>query len=165
MMSSSFRFFLEASPGEPLSGYDLGHIEITNGSNTWTSLGKKPDQGMMVFPSIVELLDGLKGLLQFDGQEEFEWVGVDSSFSLSFQKDAAGEISVFAGGSLINKMPAPELAAAIYQSTAVFLDEKISQMPVDDPVFEDLVKAKEEFHQVLLGLNCAYGANRTKDSL
>ena len=152
-MSLSFRFFLDAKSGKPLSGYDLGHVEIANGVSTWTSFGKKPDQGMMIFLSVVELLDGLKDFLQKENQTKFDWIGVDSSFSLIFQKNSAEDISVAAGRELIAKVQALELAAVIYRSIVAFLDDKANQLAIDDPVLEDLTVAKEEFLQVMVSLN------------
>ena len=155
-MSLTLRFFVDVQSGEPLSGFDLGHVEIANGLGNWTSFGKKPDQGMMIFPSVVGLLDGLKDFLQKKDKKRFYWTGIDSSFSIVFQKNSAEFISVAIGSELIANMRAPELAEVIYQSIVAFLDENVNRLAIDDPVLEDLTVAKEEFLQFMatLSLRC-----------
>lgn len=150
-MPLSFRFFLIEGQGD-ISGYDMGHTEIANHQNIWTSIGKEPDESMMIFLSIVDLLDGVRGLLQNNQTGQFEWFGTDSSFSVFFVKNSTEEISVMHSKELIAKVYPAQLAESIYRAAMNFLEQKENQLKSNDPVFQDLTVAKADFLHCIKGL-------------
>src|SRR4051812_47318028 len=91
-----FRFQCEWGNGPTTSarsGYELGHMSFAGEEGICTSRGKVPDQSMMVCIAIVELLDGLTRFL-VEGQVEYTFVGIDSSFSVTFRRTKKGRIAV-----------------------------------------------------------------------
>ena len=145
-MPLSFRFTVAPYPNEPLSGLDLGHLYIANNSLTWSSYGEMPDQSMMVFPSIANLLNGLIVFLKKRNQKQFEWIGIDSSFTLIFSKNLDNKILINLKDNVIACLGEKEFVQLIYQDVTRFLSQKITLLSQDDPVLEDLITAQEKFH-------------------
>jgi len=69
-----------------LSGFDLGDITVSGLHGAHSSSGKTPDQSMMIYISLAHLITGVCKLV--DGAKRvFEFVGMDSSYSLIFAKN------------------------------------------------------------------------------
>ncbi|MCP2262648.1 hypothetical protein LX15_006390 [Streptoalloteichus tenebrarius] len=131
-------------PGQdPPGGYDLGDIEVIGGLGRLSSKGHVPDQGMMVFVAVSDLLDGLRGLLRRGGGS-FAFVGADSSFSLSFAL-RKNRVVTTAGRKKIDESETVEFIGAIRGAVENFMSRELSGLPADDPMRGDLVAAFEEF--------------------
>lgn len=152
-MPLSIKITFDLQPDEPLSGFELGHIEISNGIRSWSSQDKTPDQAMMIFPSIVNLLDGLRNILQSESQGKFIWVGVDSSFSISFVRGDRNKMSVFVEDVLAIDADSSQIAEWIYRPINAFLDQHIDLLQPNDPLLSDLQVAVKDFLPVLYNLN------------
>ncbi len=147
-MSLSIRFSLDRPLELPLTGFDLGHIEISTGEKTWSSIGKQPDQAMMIFLSITDLLDGLRQFFERETLENFEWWGTDSSFCIQFKKVPGGDIQVAIGQDMVGSIGKADLASVIFSAVSIFIDYPDHQLAEQDPALGDLMMAINSFRVV-----------------
>lgn len=91
--------FHERNNDEPV-GFELGDISIIGDSGSVASTNS--NQSMMLILSIVELLDGLRRFLSSTESRRYEFIGVDSSFSVVFCRENDGNISVNCDGQVIH---------------------------------------------------------------
>jgi hypothetical protein len=68
-----------------ISGFELGGISIKINDKEFSSENKKPDQSMMIFIALSDLLNGIRYIWEGKGRE-FRFVGADSSFTILFRK-------------------------------------------------------------------------------
>ncbi len=135
--------------GEP-SGFDLGDIFCESDLGWAGSTGHVPDQGMMIYPSVTLLLDGLSPLLR--GREKVvKFVGVDTSFGLVFKRDRMGVISVSTKGEILGRVNQGELARAILQPAQKLAVSNLSQIPENDAVRVDYLAALNDFRMLAEG--------------
>ncbi|MFC9297156.1 hypothetical protein ACFTWH_01480 [Streptomyces sp. NPDC057011] len=81
-------FAVRAGQGEP-SGFDRGDMVWSGGRGEASSVGHVPDQGMMIYLAVPELLDSLSGLVARRSRNA-SFTAVDSSFGLDFRVTKAG---------------------------------------------------------------------------
>jgi hypothetical protein len=70
-------------------GFELGDLTVATDSRSVTSKGRIPDAKMMIYISMADLISGVAALLRGNSRQ-YEFVGVDSSFSLSFKRTKRG---------------------------------------------------------------------------
>ncbi|MEN1884556.1 hypothetical protein [Streptomyces mirabilis] len=104
------QFTVRPGQGDP-SGFDLGDMSVTGGLGTADSAGRTPDQGMMIYLSVTQLLDSLRAFLSGHGKT-LTFTGVDTSFSLVFRRTKDG-ISVAFKDGIIARTASDELASAV----------------------------------------------------
>jgi len=75
-----------------ISGFDLGHIKIISDNITISSCNRVPDQSIMIFPTIVDMLDGLRVFLNDQKIKQYKLVCADSSFTIFFLKKRGEEV-------------------------------------------------------------------------
>jgi hypothetical protein len=146
-MSFDIRFELvgDVEPG-PVSGLSRGHVTITGPLGSVTSAGRQPDQSMLVYISIVDLLDGLRVLLRPGGGRHWEWVGNDSSFVVDFDRHD-NRVSIRAMDKGLGEVPEADLIASVWDATTSFL---ASNRPGrDDIAAVDLQDAVDDFRDHL----------------
>lgn len=132
-----------------ISGFDLGNIElIISDTKLITSKGKNPDQSMMIFLTIVDLLDGLRKLVSDKNQSDFRLIGVDSSFTVNFIKNA-DRIKVVAYQEELCELIREELLQKVFTSCKDFFESNKSMMSETDPVLEDIKQALFQFDKML----------------
>ncbi|MFD8497652.1 hypothetical protein [Amycolatopsis sp. NPDC059657] len=127
---------------EPPSGFDLGDMEIAGNVRVVSSRGRTPDQGMMIFIALVELLDGLRRKLK--PGHPYEFVGADSSFILDFREEN-GSVVIESGGQRIDSSPKLDLLRAVSRAAHVFVDRELPKLPPDDAAKEDISPSVVEF--------------------
>jgi hypothetical protein len=127
----------------PVTGLSRGNVTLTGEQGRVTSAGRTPDQSVLVFLAIVDLLDGLSALLSRPQADEWEWIGHDSSFQVVFRR-RDGRFAVEAMREPIGEATDRELARAVWQATSGFAAEH--RLPPSDLVYSDLHSALEEFH-------------------
>ena len=66
---------------DEVSGFELGDVIITKGGKQCTSLNREPNQSMMLFITISNLLNQIKKMIK-SRKREIIVVGVDSSYTL-----------------------------------------------------------------------------------
>ncbi|GHF02466.1 hypothetical protein GCM10014715_68260 [Streptomyces spiralis] len=132
------QFTVRPGQGRP-SGFDLGDIHVTGDLGTAQSAGHSPDQGMMIYLSVVQLLDGLGTFLR-SSAKSYAFTGVDTSFGLVFRRAKDG-LSVATKDGLIARTTTPELAAAIASAA-----EALSRaLPPEDAASSDYQDALSAF--------------------
>ncbi len=122
------------------SGFDLGHMTFIGEQGVCTSRGKNPDQTMMLAIAIKELLYGLETLLE-GTRSEYRFVGTDSSFSVWFKKTKRGRISVRCGTTELGEAEPTSLYKSVLLGVETFFAQSGNELPVNDPVREDLLSA------------------------
>ena len=70
---------------DEVSEYELGDMDILIGDKTITSRNKTPDQSMMIFLSISDMLYGMRILME-NKQNSFYFNAIDSSFAIYFAR-------------------------------------------------------------------------------
>ena len=114
------KFEFELDTYESLEGFELGDLTITGENANITSKGQSPDQSMMVFLAITDLLEGVRDLVSDDSVSEFEFVGADSSFSFLLEKNGQG-IAIVQKQSPVANATDRELTQAIHEGVTRFL--------------------------------------------
>jgi len=119
-----------------LSGFDLGDMTVTGSFGVHSSSGQRPDQSMMIYLGIAHLVSGVCDLAQ-GRQKSFEFVGTDSSYSLSFKRRRK-EVVVSSGRTLLGEVTMSELLHALSRGVREFLDIPGNQLPPSEAADEDL---------------------------
>lgn len=142
----SFSFDVDPSELQPPSqGFALGDMEVRGTAGVTSSRGRTPDQSMMIFVAVSDLLDGLHSL-GTGRTRHFHFVGSDSSFQLDFDLGEDGRITTRDdGGADIDRSPAHEVYAAAYAAAASFLAAHRAQLPDQDPARTDLETSLTRF--------------------
>jgi hypothetical protein len=130
------------------SGFDLGHMTFSGEKGICTSRGKSPDQAMMLAIAITDLLYGLETLLR-GAQSEYRFVGADSSFSVWFKKTKRGRISLRSGTTELGEAEPTDLCKSILQGVETFFALPGNELPINDPVREDLLSSIQSFKRCL----------------
>lgn len=132
------------SQDEP-SSYAMGHISIVGARGAINSKITEPPRSMMIFLSIVDLLDGLRRLMSNHECNEYLFVGTDTSFTILFEK-VRDEVRITAGGSVIDECPSVCLASAVIEGLDLFL---ASTRQPDEPALSDLKHSIADFRAML----------------
>lgn len=111
--------FHETAPDS--HGFKLGDMEIRGDKGGATSKMRTPSKSMMLVLSIVELLDGIRRFLSKPGLNTYEFIGVDSSFSVLFRKRRKREIEVLSEKVLIHISDPTTLKNDVEESVTAFL--------------------------------------------
>jgi hypothetical protein len=115
-----FRFEVLDAP-ERIHGLDLGHITISAPAGEITSKGRTPDQAMMLFPSIANLLDGVSRVASGPKGEKFRFPAVDSSFEMAFAREKGDGISLTRDRKSFGTVPARELVEALWAGVTALI--------------------------------------------
>lgn len=81
-------------------GLDIGDLELEGELGRSSSRGRSPDRGMMIYVSIVGLLDSAKRLVQNPRVKVIDFVGADSSFPIVFRRTSSGSVRVWSCGDI-----------------------------------------------------------------
>jgi hypothetical protein len=145
-MTISIDFTL-TDPAAPHGGLSRGDVTLEGEHGIVTSAGRTPDQSMILYIAIVDLLDGLSRLLTARSAREWEWIGNDSSFQVIFRR-RDGSVAVEAMREPVGEAPERELASVVWHAVDDFISRH--RLPPSDLVYDDLRSAFEEFHDRLL---------------
>jgi hypothetical protein len=135
-----------------LSGFELGNVELkVDNSKIITSKGRKPDQSMMIFVTIINLLDGLRQLIFFKELTDFKLIGADSSFTIHFMKHK-DKIKLVVFEEELCDVELNELVHQVVSSCKNFVERNKSKMLDSDPVLDDINQSLRQFRKLpLLG--------------
>jgi len=138
----TFEFILDPNEEpQPTDYFSLGDMVVTGPQATVSSAGRTPNQAMMIFLSIVDLLDSIRNLLLDTGRSHYDFIGADSSFRISFTKTAENKVSVVAYGVNVGETNHADLVQSLWQATKTFL-ASYGKYAENHP---DLVSAVEDF--------------------
>ncbi|MFF4572464.1 hypothetical protein [Streptomyces sp. NPDC001410] len=135
-------------PGQgDASGFDMGDMVVAGNLGTADSAGQVPDQGMMIYLSVVQLLDSLGGFLRGDACV-LRFTGADTSFGLVVRRTKDG-LSVADKNGVIARTTAPELTSALLRAAE---DLSLGRaLPPEDPVASDWEAALAAFRPLVSG--------------
>jgi len=128
-----------------MSGFDVGHIEINLNKKHILS-SKDFEQNMMIYLSVVDLLDGFSKFFQDEKVRTYEFVGSGSSFTMQFIKKNNEMIEVSANNIFIGKFTSNELLYSLERDSNLFIQNSFEKLPDGDPVKEDLHEAWANFY-------------------
>lgn len=141
----SFEFSRRGTVGG--DGFALGDMTIAVGELRYSSAGRVPDQSMMIYLAIVDLIWGLCDLA-VKGRGVFEFVGADSSFSVVFEAKKT-QLTLRAGRVRLGTVPTLMAVRALSDGVDVFLASSENQLSPADSVYEDLQAARRKLQEVL----------------
>lgn len=138
---STIRFeFSRRGSGTP-GGFDLGDVVVLGDGQVATSRGHSPSKTMMIYLAIVDLVLGVSRLCLMEQSANYVFVGADSSFRLEFQVSKREYISLVGTDRWT-------FLDGMRKSLDLFLSAG-NELPVADPVAEDLAAARKELHAAL----------------
>ncbi|WP_327735903.1 hypothetical protein OG749_21005 [Streptomyces nojiriensis] len=136
------RFSLRPDQGDP-SGFDLGDMSWRGELGEAGSAGHVPDQGMMIWISVTDLLDSLHMLLT-GRSGNVSFTGVNCSFSLNFRATKKG-VSVRGRSGPVARVGPAELAEAVLSAAEELASRHLSAVPLRDGVTGDYLSALDRF--------------------
>lgn len=143
-MATTFEFSRRVTT--PPNGFDMGDVRIEGGNGVATSVGHTPDQGMMVYIAVTDLLDGLRRLLT-TRKREFDFIGTDSSFRLVFRRAKADLVNVVYRGITIDQDRLGQVARAALNGACQFVTA--APLSPSDSVFDDISSAIADLQSCL----------------
>lgn len=138
------------SDKDKIDGFTLGHMTISGSQGLATSKGIQPNQSMMIFLSIIELLDGIRQFILAKNVSNYRFVGIDSSFQFSMTKQECGRIRLTGSQGIIDEVETIELSQSIWKGVSAFLYCYEPFIRPDDPVADDLHFAVDSFKSALV---------------
>jgi hypothetical protein len=125
------------------SGFDMGDMVVSGDLGTADSAGHVPDQGMMIYLSVVQLLDGLRNFLRSNARV-LSFIGTDTSFKLVVRRTKNG-LSVASTNGVVARATTLEFASAVLSAA-----ENLGRgLPLEDTVASDWDVAVAEFRALV----------------
>lgn len=140
------KFLFDDIDMDEVSGFELGDIIITREGLQCTSLNRTPNQSMMLFITIPNLLKQIRKMVE-NRQKETVIMGVDSSYSLKIKKEK-GSYVISDDKCFISGIEQKELLDAVYLETKNIWD-KYSEYIISDSVRNDFNDALEYYTEFL----------------
>ncbi|QTD99939.1 hypothetical protein [Streptomyces cyanogenus] len=138
------RFTVRSGQGDA-GGFDLGDMAVTGDLGTADSAGHVPDQGMMIYLSVVQLLDSLGAFLR-DNARMLSFTGAGTSFGLAVRRTKDG-LSVAGKDGVVARTTAPEFASTVLRAA----EDLGPALPPEDPVASDWEAALAAFRPLVPG--------------
>lgn len=138
------KFTVRPDQGDP-SGFDLGDMLWAGELGEASSVGHVPDQGMMLYLSVPDLLDSLTMLLSRRSTNA-SFTGIDSSFRLDF-RTTKKTVTVKGRSGPVAQISHAELAETVL-SAAEELASRTSHRLPEDHASDDYLTALKRFQQV-----------------
>ena len=142
-------FTISLLPTGDIDPFDLGHFSFTIADKTYTSDDTTNKKAFMVFPTLIDLFEGMLKLSKLKiGSWRLDTVG--SSYDVSFKKEKKG-IFISLDNENIGLFDEKELAKAIWQGYDDFFQkhdlvpEKLGPLVMD---FIDSVEAFEASYEL-----------------
>ena len=142
---TTLSFEVSRHAGEPATGFDLGDIQVSGDQACISSAGQRPNQSMMIYVSLGELLDGLSHFAKARlGSYSFH--AIDSSFQLDFILTRAGLMKITGrDGTLVAEVSPATCLASVRAGVDRFLGDPENQLPPSDAVAGDLRASRQVF--------------------
>ena len=130
-----------------ISGFDMGNLTVKCDSIELTSRNDSRHR-MMIYLTAVDLADQMSGMIRSEGKRFFEIVGADSSFTLAFNRDKKGLVSVSSQGMETKKISLNLVARAVLNAIERLRTD--SPLPEGDAVKDDVAKSYLELRNLLI---------------
>jgi hypothetical protein len=109
-------------PEEKVDSYSRGHIEIQGKYGVISSEKLNKDQSMMIFISIVELLDGIRLFFLNQDNQKYNFVGTDSSFQFFLIKSESDKFRLTdINNKLIDETTQLDIINAVWKEVETFI--------------------------------------------
>lgn len=131
----------------PAMGFELGDMAVTVDGRRHSSAGRSPDQSMMIYVAICDLIGG-RCDLAVGRRQVFEFVGADSSFSLLFEMKN-GLVALCCDGAVLGTVPFAAVLDGVANGLDAFLSVQANRLPPSDAVHDDLATAQARLGTVL----------------
>ncbi|RZK31450.1 MAG: hypothetical protein EOO61_18005 [Hymenobacter sp.] len=142
----SFNFGLCLYDAKDVSPFEMGHIDIVNDGIIISSRDKHPDQSMMIFLSVTDLLDKVRKILSSKSLATITFSSTDSSFELLL-KSKGNTITIMGKISSI-QVKKGELANSLYENASEFYN-KYGQILEEIHQYYDLKNSISDFANLL----------------
>ncbi|MEU9234608.1 putative T7SS-secreted protein [Streptomyces subrutilus] len=142
LRSMIVKFTVRPGQGDP-SGFDLGDMHWSGDLGEASSAGHTPDQGMMIYLSVPELLDSL-GQLLARRSSNASFSGSDSPFGLNF-RTIKKAVSVTGRSGPVARVGHAELALAVLSAAEELASDHLVSVPAQDHVTNDYQAALDRF--------------------
>ena len=131
---------------DEVSGFELGDIIIIKEGVQCTSLNRKPDQSMMLFITIPNLLNQIKKMIK-SRKKEILVVGADSSYFLKITSKK-NHFFISDDKCMIEGIEQKELLVSVYQA-AKYIWDKYGKQIISDSVRYDFCNALKCYKELL----------------
>ncbi|UOG74197.1 hypothetical protein MTX78_19000 [Hymenobacter tibetensis] len=111
-----FKFSISLIDDE-ISAFEQGDMEIHQNDSVISSCNKVPDQSMMIFVSLSDLLDSVYKVI-LGGHNKIKFIGTDSSFSIDIGKE--GKLLYIGNAEVKMFVNHKELASSLYNEAYAF---------------------------------------------
>lgn len=140
-------FVIELPPGEieEINSFSLGHMTFHGENGCLTSKNLIPDQSMMIFLSIVQLLDGTRLFLTDPGKDVYNFVGVDCSFQFFLLKGKDKLILKSIKKEEIDEIKPPEFIKAVWKGIREFMLQYGHYLDNEEIIADDLHSSIREY--------------------
>ena len=132
---------------DDLSEFELGDIEIKIENQIISSKNKSPNQSMMIFISISELLSGTTRMIN-SKEQEYRFVGVGSSFTFLLRKKKTKKRAYLIYRKHKYEVSLIEFAIELQRSVKDFLDINKWVFDRNEGVINDLCTALDTLSEL-----------------
>ncbi|KOV69749.1 hypothetical protein [Streptomyces sp. MMG1121] len=139
------RFTVWPGQGED-SGFDMGDMAVTGDFGTADSAGQVPHQGMMIYLSVIQLLDGLGDFLRGNARV-LNFTGFDTRFGFLVRRTKDGLSVAGKDGVVVARTTAPELISAVLRAA----EDLGRALPPEDTVTSDWQATLAAFRPLVPG--------------
>lgn len=137
----------------PVSGFEMGDLEIDVNNLLFSSKAGGSRHLMMIFLSIIELLNGLNSFL-CSKKRSYEFVGVDSSFILLFKKISNSKLLIEQGGNSKVEVLSKELIEEVLIGSEKFWKDTKQLLNHNDPIIKDMEDAIQGLKKQVVKSEC-----------
>jgi len=132
---------------DDVDSYSRGNITVEGEYGTISSFGQSPDQSMMIFISIVDLLDGVHNLITNDKISEFFFVGADCSFQFTVKKHRKKVFIKDKRKKLIGTMKTQKFVQILWREIKMFTNSYPEIFNEEEIIYNDLIYSIKRFKQ------------------
>jgi hypothetical protein len=136
---------LQAVNGEEKSGFSRGHITVSGDQRSISSTDGLRDQSMMIFLSIVQLMDGIRRLSE--NSKDFNFVGDDSSFQFFIRVENEMILIKDTKGCIVGKSEFDEFIINLWKEINGFVEENSYFLSEEETVCSDLRDSIGQFKE------------------
>ena len=132
---------------EEIDSFSRGHITIRGKGNTLSSKDRIPDQSMMIFFAISQLLSEVKMFMTNKDSQKYNFVGTDSSFQFLLIKKEKYLLLTDIKDDLIYKDLQSKMIEFIWKGVKDFIVKFACYLEHDGIIKNDLHISLEEFRE------------------
>ena len=144
------KFTLELNePTSEIDSFSQGHIIIKKNNTIYSSKNLDINKSMMIFISIVELLDGIRIFLKDENKKSYCFVGVDSSFQLFLIKNLKKNELILKDSENIeiSRLNENDFVNSIWNGIKTFISKYQRFLDEEEIIIDDLKNSIEEFRK------------------